>query len=207
MLGVMAGKQLPSGPTSLTVRANIALLRSERRMTYAELSRELERRGHLIPPLGLRRIEAGERRVDVDDLMTLALSLGVNAHALLLPPLKGSEIPGAVTGAEADAPNSRQVWDWAVGLRPLSPLEGSPSAFRDRVRPLEVLTDDERASRRRTWIVAERLRRQEDRERGGLAGVEDPEEGSEEPDPRDDAAWALQDFDPAPPLTFDLPNA
>jgi transcriptional regulator with XRE-family HTH domain len=203
----MTGKQLPSGPTSLTVRANIALLRSERGLTYAELSRELERRGHPIPPLGLRRIEAGERRVDVDDLMALALSLGVNPHALLLPPLKGSDTPGAVTGAVGTGLNSRQVWDWAVGLRPLTSLDGSTSAFRDRVRPVEVLTDDERASRRRTWLVADRLKRQEDLERGGLSGAEDPEERGEEPDPRDDEAWALEDFDPAPPLTFDLPDA
>lgn len=197
----------------MAVRANIAIFRAELGMTYAALSRELERRGHPIPPLGLRRIESGERRVDVDDLMALALSLGVNPHALLLPSLKGSEIPGPVTGADQRSVSSRQAWDWAVGLRPLTPLDGDASTFRTRVRPLEVLTDDERASRRSTWMEAERLRRQQERdarigqpeyEGGWNAGNEDPAHECEDLDPRDDAAWALQDFDPAPPLTFRL---
>jgi transcriptional regulator with XRE-family HTH domain len=52
-------------------------------MPYAELSRRLEVYGRGIPPLGLRRIEAGHRRVDVDDLVALADVLDVTPYTLL----------------------------------------------------------------------------------------------------------------------------
>jgi hypothetical protein len=41
--------------------------------------------GHPIPELGLRRIEKGERRVDVDDLLALCLVLGITPVDLLVP--------------------------------------------------------------------------------------------------------------------------
>jgi len=52
---------------------NLADLRTSRRMPYTELARRLADLGRPIPVLGLRRIERGERRVDVDDLAAFAL--------------------------------------------------------------------------------------------------------------------------------------
>lgn len=62
-------------------------------MVYAELSRKLAEMGREIPPLGLRRIETGERRVDVDDLVALALALDLSPLALLLPTDTSSLVP------------------------------------------------------------------------------------------------------------------
>jgi transcriptional regulator with XRE-family HTH domain len=73
------------GPTGRNVARNVRLYRQDRHFTYAELSRRLDEIGRKIPPLGLRRIEAGERRVDVDDLTALAMALAISQVALMLP--------------------------------------------------------------------------------------------------------------------------
>jgi len=52
-------------------------------MSYAELSRRLTEQGRPIAALGLRRIEAGERRVDADDLVALASVLEVDPGKML----------------------------------------------------------------------------------------------------------------------------
>ncbi len=83
----MAARDLELGPTGETVRDNVKRLRLARDLTYAELSRQMEEIGRPIPTSGLRRIEAGERRVDVDDLIALATVLWVDPVTMLLPPV------------------------------------------------------------------------------------------------------------------------
>jgi hypothetical protein len=60
------------GPAGNNVRRNIRRLREERRWSYREVEERLARVGRVIPVLGLSAIDAGERRVDVDDLVALA---------------------------------------------------------------------------------------------------------------------------------------
>lgn len=81
----MAEKRNPLGATGDTVRANITRIREAQNLTYAQLGRKLDQCGRAIPTLGLRRIESGERRVDVDDLMALAAALDVSPLDLLTP--------------------------------------------------------------------------------------------------------------------------
>jgi transcriptional regulator with XRE-family HTH domain len=78
-------KKVPLGPTGLQVQHNVKRLREAKGLTYTELSARLSALGRPIPVLGLRRIEAGERRVDADDLIALARVLGVPPVLLLLP--------------------------------------------------------------------------------------------------------------------------
>lgn len=80
------------GTPGETLRQNIKRIRDGQRITYVELSERLESIGRPIPVLGLRRIERGERRVDVDDLFALAYALGVPPVDLL--------VPGNLTSAE-----------------------------------------------------------------------------------------------------------
>ncbi|WP_299166981.1 helix-turn-helix domain-containing protein [uncultured Arthrobacter sp.] len=110
----MAGKEFDLGPTGRTVAENIRRLRGS--TSYAELSRWLADRKRFIPPLGLRRIEAGERRVDVDELLALALIFDVNPNALLFPPAD-DETEYEPTGA-GRGQSLERVWDWADGRRP-----------------------------------------------------------------------------------------
>ena len=81
----MPPKKNEPGPTSETVRANVKIYRESQNLTYAELSRRLDNLGKPIAVLGLSRIENGERRVDVDDLMALASALDVPPVDLLTP--------------------------------------------------------------------------------------------------------------------------
>lgn len=73
------------GGTGRVVRTNIRTLREQRRMTYVELSARLDEVGQPIPVLGLRRLEIGERRVDVDELVAFAEVFSVAPSQLLEP--------------------------------------------------------------------------------------------------------------------------
>ena len=81
----MSGKKSDLGPIGEHVTHTVRKFRKARGLSYAELSRRLADMGREIPSLGLRRIESGERRVDADDLVALALALDVTPLALLLP--------------------------------------------------------------------------------------------------------------------------
>lgn len=137
----MAGREQTLGMTGKTMMKNLKRARGE--MTYAELARRLEAVGRPIPPLGLRRIEAGERRVDVDDLMALAVVLGVSPLTLLLPHGDASDTSD-LGGKELQ---NVQLWRWAIGERPLDGKE--PRRFQADSLPswLEVRswTEEDRA--------------------------------------------------------------
>ena len=126
------------------MRSNVARLRGG--MQYKQLSEKLAALGRPIPTLGLRRIEDGERRVDVDDLMALAVALNVNPAALLLPAEdRGVSVEATGVGSTGFS----ELWRWADGISALrasslasdSALENALRArledqdFRNRVRP------------------------------------------------------------------------
>lgn len=79
-------KAIPMGPMGETLKGNIKRIREAQRLTYVALSERLAELGRPIPVLGLRRIERGERRVDVDDLNTLAAALKVTCAQLMESP-------------------------------------------------------------------------------------------------------------------------
>ncbi len=113
----MAEKRNPLAATGDTVRANVRRLREARSFGYAELARRLKATGRGIPELGLRRIEEGERRVDVDDLMALAAALEVSPSALLMPSTAdGDEAVATAVGEVA----ARRLWNWLTGEMPLA---------------------------------------------------------------------------------------
>lgn len=110
----MVGKKSDLGPIGENVSRAVRRFREERRLSYAELSRQLSEMGREIPPLGLRRIESGDRKVDVDDLVAIAVALNMSPLALLLPTVAGPVVP---QGTSYEAEN---VWNWARGGFPLT---------------------------------------------------------------------------------------
>jgi hypothetical protein len=76
--------------------------------------------GWSINAVGIRRIEDKERRVTPDDLVALALALGVSPITLLMPDVSERKSLVAVTGVQGRQPAYR-VWDW---LRAEEPLAG-----------------------------------------------------------------------------------
>lgn len=125
----MAGKKSDLGPIGENVQKTVRHFRDQaRRLSYAELSRKLADMGREIPPLGLRRIESGERKVDVDDVVALALALDVSPLALLLPVEASSLV------AQGDQYDAMRIWDWARGHRALA---GDPLTFMRDSNPLD----------------------------------------------------------------------
>ncbi|MDQ1247523.1 MAG: hypothetical protein QG597_1893 [Actinomycetota bacterium] len=104
------------GPTGETVRARIREIRG--RTPVTELSERLEKLGRPIPPLGVRRIESGERRVDVDDLIVLAAALGVSPVTLLAPNTPNASDSVSVT-ATPEPVGAEELWKWLRADRPL----------------------------------------------------------------------------------------
>lgn len=79
----MSGKKIDLGPVGERLAKNIQTIRIAKRLQYKELSEMVSDAGRPIPPLGLRRIEGHERRVDVQDLAALAQVLGFPVEQLL----------------------------------------------------------------------------------------------------------------------------
>jgi transcriptional regulator with XRE-family HTH domain len=116
----------PLGPTGETVRSNIKRIRENQRIAVTELSAKMRDLGRPIPTLGIHRIEDGQRRVDVDDLVALAVALGVSPPSLLMPNAETSEETVTVTG-HREPLSAERAWSW-FGGHPISGYK-SPTAL------------------------------------------------------------------------------
>ena len=119
--GVTDKKTIEPGPIGVAVAQNLEGLRESRNLTYAELSRRLTQLGRPIAPLGLTRIRDRQRRVDVDDLVALALALDVSPVTLLLPPhasVGDVNSTAPVTEGGADYSLTR-IWSWLTANAPI----------------------------------------------------------------------------------------
>jgi len=131
---VMAGKRLELGPTGAEVASNLSRLRKERGFNYTQLSNRLAECNRDIPPLAIRRIEEKNRRVDVDDLVALALALGVSPISLLLPDMPKASDPMAkvnLTGLN-HAVHAQELWHWLQA----DITKGAPPSWAAVSRPL-----------------------------------------------------------------------
>jgi transcriptional regulator with XRE-family HTH domain len=82
----MGTRKVEQGPVGKAVARNIRRLRDSQGLSLHELSGRLRRIGRPILPSGISKIEAGSRRVDVDDLAALAHALGTDPNTLLKVP-------------------------------------------------------------------------------------------------------------------------
>lgn len=109
--------RVPQGAIGAYLVANLKDLREARKLSYQDLSARMREVGRPIPALGLSRIEKGTRRVDADDLVGLALALGVNPSALLLPRTVARDDEIRLT--DKCHARASDAWAWADGDRPL----------------------------------------------------------------------------------------
>lgn len=79
----MTGRPQEIGSVGQAVAQRIRVVREARRMTYREVSQLLARNGRDINPVGVRRVEECQRRVDVDDAVAFAAALEVPAAELM----------------------------------------------------------------------------------------------------------------------------
>lgn len=122
------------GPATRRVRANLRELRAQRGISLRDLSQRLEQLGHPVLPSGLSKLETGDRRADVDDLIAIAVALDISPNRLLLPETADDETIELTPQSEASA---RSAWRWATGDAPLPPDHDIDRAarFRDENRP------------------------------------------------------------------------
>lgn len=154
------------GPSGATVADNVQRMRRRRDLSIYELSAMLRKAGRPITPAAVGKIERQQRQVTVDDLLALAVILGVSPSALLLPLDDNANKRVDVTGA-GEVP-ADVAWDWMDGKRPLRltsdseetemleyDLYSRPPGRRIHTSPLRPTTEDERAFVRRALGMKE----------------------------------------------------
>lgn len=138
---VMTRTEIPRGRGSTHAAEAVVAVRRSRGLSKAELGRRLAELGRPMSKDVLLKIEQGKRRLDPDDLIALALALGVTPNRLLLPSTLVEE-DVALTPA-VTVPLS-QAWAWATGDQPLDVEEPDvvaehPTAFRRANRPHDMI--------------------------------------------------------------------
>src|SRR4051794_3415702 len=104
------------------VARNVQQLRKRRGLTVRDLSARLGELGHPVLPSVVSKIELGQRRVPVEDLLALAAALDVSPNRLLLTETARPDRPVTVT--EKIARSEADVWRWAAGEQPLPRRRG-----------------------------------------------------------------------------------
>lgn len=102
--------------TGEVVAANVRRVRSRRELSLRDLAALLAALGHPISVSAISKVENGDRRVDVDDLVALAIAMNVSPLTLLLPAGRGPSDNTRVGNAVRPA---WRLWEWALGDVPL----------------------------------------------------------------------------------------
>lgn len=84
----------PAGITNTHVANNIRTARQAIGMDLRTLSDGMAQAGRKLSPSGISKLEAGDRRVDVDDLTVIAYLLRTTPAALLTPPDEATTLTG-----------------------------------------------------------------------------------------------------------------
>lgn len=84
-LGMGGERRELLGNVGDVVRANVRTLRKSQRLTTEDLAAKMKEAGREFYATGVTKIEMGNRRVDVDDLVAIAAALGVEPQELLTP--------------------------------------------------------------------------------------------------------------------------
>lgn len=111
---MMATRRIEPGPVGERVAQNLAELRTSSRLSQPQLAKILVDLGHPLAAAVLSKIEKRDRRVDVDDLVALAIALGVAPNRLLLTPAWDT---GQVELTPELALYALDVWRWANGMQ------------------------------------------------------------------------------------------
>lgn len=167
---IMTTGRIELSASGRAVAANVKRLRAARGMSLRALSEALGKVGRSLSQDAINKIENGSeegttkqiRRVDVDDLVALAIALGVSPATLLLP--QDARGTAEVTGAgEVEA---TLAWRWMWCQEPILLPDGEEEADRAQVefllnsRPIGLFTTqgDDRVS----GAAGFRPRRQDD---------------------------------------------
>lgn len=113
----MGTRTITRGPIAEAVARNIRAVRERRGLTQAQLAALMGTVGRPMVPTAMAKIEAGDRRVDVDDLVAFALVLNVSPPRLLV---SVEDLDEVVWLAPARDTPAWTAWQWATGQHALS---------------------------------------------------------------------------------------
>ncbi len=133
----------PLDTAGKAVAANVKRLIEDQNLTYVDLSARLAELGRSIPTLGLRKIVAETRRVDADDLVALAVALGVSPVTLLMPGVAADDV---VTVAQAEF-KAATLWEWLIAEWPF-PGQGITEFFSKALPPWKLAEVERRIAKR-----------------------------------------------------------
>lgn len=129
----------PVGVTGQRLAENVQLLRDQRGMTKAEVSRRLSALGRPMSLDVVTKIEAGTRPVDTDDLVALALVFEVSPNRLMFSVRLGGDITDviALTGQRSMLLGDAFAWAYDGRVVP------QPEEEKKRIKAiLKELVDD-----------------------------------------------------------------
>lgn len=164
LMSSTTSKKYQPGATARAVAQNVERLRKAQNLNIPELGRRLGAIGHPMTATSITRLENGERRVDADDLMALAIVLGVNPNGLLLPDSKNDKQAMQTTG-RAETDSAAVLWGWALGKNCLG-MHEDPVVFRRKAMPrwLVEQQEQEQAKARDRDILGDPLLGEEERQ-------------------------------------------
>lgn len=108
----MATSARAAGPTAERVATNVRTIRKQRGLDLAGLAERMSVLGQAISVTGLSKLENGDRRVHVEDLVALAVALDVSPNRLLLTAEADNEDIALVPAAGV---KRGTAWRWAAG--------------------------------------------------------------------------------------------
>jgi nucleoside phosphorylase len=108
-------------PTGARVAQRLRKLRADRQLTLTQLAERLAGLGHPLQLSVISKIENGQRRVDVDDVVAFALALEVSPNQILLT--EGARAASTVQLTPGRALTEKQAWAWASQVNPAGKLE------------------------------------------------------------------------------------
>lgn len=117
------------GPAGQAAGVNLRQIREARALSLRQLSERLEAIGRPMDASAVNRIELGERRVDIDDLIALAMALNVSPIRIIFPSAEGS-----VELTSTHAVSAAEAWAWADGDKPLTVSASDPDGDTLRFR-------------------------------------------------------------------------
>ncbi len=127
-------------------------------MTVRDLSARMTELGRPLLPSGVTKIEQGQRRVDADELVALAVALGVNPSRLLLPADAGDR---DVALTPTRSVPGWAAWQWADAFAPLPTrsrdegynTDADREDFQLHARPAEFRRDEQHPLMRRVHAL------------------------------------------------------
>ena len=119
----MASVRRAAGAPSSRIAGNLRRMRKRRGLSTYDLAARLKEIGWPVQQSGITRVERGERRVDVDDLVALSVALNCSPNRLLMPEeleisRSGQVGYGAILIGDVLV-DTRDMWAWACGEKPL----------------------------------------------------------------------------------------